>query len=252
VTRVAAGHRGQVRRLSLPIHDPCHEDWSAMAGDQRRRHCAACSLDVLNISTMTAEEAERAVAARRGERLCVRYDHDAAGDIVFARSSTLRRRGRAAAALATALVACTANPREEPEPPEESEALCIPDEEDPDADPRCDPSPDPPEHLFDVIMAEPCGLESSVVGTVMGVGVPQGVVMTPPTYHPVEAWRPRPQPRAPERGLPLGTWMGTVDPLPVPAIDADRPGPEDVEDDARRAAIVRAAARLVGPKARNG
>ena len=56
----------------LEVADPCPVDWDALAGDQRRRLCPRCGLDVHNLSAMTREEASRLVEERTG-RLCVRF-----------------------------------------------------------------------------------------------------------------------------------------------------------------------------------
>jgi hypothetical protein len=87
--------------MHLPILEPCAEDWSAMTGDERRRHCSSCDREVVHLSAMTVDEAWQALSARPGERVCVRYNCDADDNIVFA------PRVRAVA-LATTLAACTA------------------------------------------------------------------------------------------------------------------------------------------------
>lgn len=68
---------------SLRIAEPCHADWSAMNGDQRSRHCAACDLQVTDLTQLTRHEAEALLATRTpGGRVCVRYTVDAAGKLV--------------------------------------------------------------------------------------------------------------------------------------------------------------------------
>ena len=69
----------------LQIPAPCHESWEAMAGDERRRHCASCDHSVVALSALTRDEAITLLATR-GEHDCVRYEHDAAGVIRFADS----------------------------------------------------------------------------------------------------------------------------------------------------------------------
>src|SRR5690242_16906019 len=65
-------------RLHLPILEnirvasPCKEDWNAMQGDDRARHCLRCDQNVYNLSDMTREEAEALILAKEG-KLCVRY-----------------------------------------------------------------------------------------------------------------------------------------------------------------------------------
>jgi len=65
------------RRATLPsgataeVASPCSEDWGAMVGDERVRHCSRCDKDVYNLSALSAEEAELFLA-QRGER-CIRF-----------------------------------------------------------------------------------------------------------------------------------------------------------------------------------
>jgi hypothetical protein len=57
----------------LRIGFSCGEDWSAMRGDGRRRHCAACGRDVVNVATMTPRAVKRmALRAAAGEQVCAR------------------------------------------------------------------------------------------------------------------------------------------------------------------------------------
>jgi hypothetical protein len=63
--------------LRSPLHDlrvaaPCSAAWEQMEGDERVRFCDHCALHVYNLSTMTAQEAERLVVQKEG-RLCVRF-----------------------------------------------------------------------------------------------------------------------------------------------------------------------------------
>jgi hypothetical protein len=77
-------HRDEVR-----IAAPCHQDWGAMTGDARRRHCAACDKHVHDLSAMTEDDAWRLL--RRSPAVCVRYTCRADGTVVHAE----RRGGRA-------------------------------------------------------------------------------------------------------------------------------------------------------------
>ena len=56
----------------IRIASPCRSDWDSMYGDDRRRFCAECKLNVYNLSGMTRDEAERLVMNSEG-RLCVRF-----------------------------------------------------------------------------------------------------------------------------------------------------------------------------------
>jgi hypothetical protein len=68
---------------NIRIASPCHEDWSKMTGDERSRHCAACKLNVFNISEMTKAEAEKMILSRLGkERVCVKLMRRHDGTII--------------------------------------------------------------------------------------------------------------------------------------------------------------------------
>ena len=56
----------------IRIASPCKSDWNQMYGDERRRFCAECKLNVYNLSGMTRDEAEQLVMNSEG-RLCVRF-----------------------------------------------------------------------------------------------------------------------------------------------------------------------------------
>ena len=56
----------------IRIASPCKSDWDSMYGDDRRRFCAECKLNVYNLSGMTREAAEQLVMNSEG-RLCVRF-----------------------------------------------------------------------------------------------------------------------------------------------------------------------------------
>lgn len=71
-----------MHRSHLPILTPCSQRWEAMSGSVTRRHCAACDLDVLGLSAMSADTALDILIAQEGRR-CVRYRTDAHGDIQF-------------------------------------------------------------------------------------------------------------------------------------------------------------------------
>jgi hypothetical protein len=67
-----------MRRLHLPIQDPCHADWDAMSQtDGARRFCDSCSKHVHDVSSMTEREAWTVLAdASKQGRVCVRYTVD--------------------------------------------------------------------------------------------------------------------------------------------------------------------------------
>ncbi len=57
---------------NIKIASPCPADWNIMYGDDRKRFCGECKLNVYNLSGMTRDEAEALVTNAEG-RLCVRY-----------------------------------------------------------------------------------------------------------------------------------------------------------------------------------
>jgi hypothetical protein len=56
-------------------------NWSTMKGDDRKRFCSACELNVYNLSDMTREEATKLIEQAEG-RLCVRYYQRADGTVL--------------------------------------------------------------------------------------------------------------------------------------------------------------------------
>lgn len=65
----------------LKIASPCSQDWEAMAGDNRRRYCGECRLNVYNLSGMSRTEAENLIQNAEG-RLCVRFYQRADGSVL--------------------------------------------------------------------------------------------------------------------------------------------------------------------------
>ena len=55
----------------IKIASPCAANWNEMIGDNRRRHCAECKLNVYNLSEMTQTEAENFLINSEG-RVCLR------------------------------------------------------------------------------------------------------------------------------------------------------------------------------------
>jgi len=56
----------------IQVATPCRADWNEMTGDDRRRFCGECRMNVYNLSGMTREEALALVQNAEG-RLCVRF-----------------------------------------------------------------------------------------------------------------------------------------------------------------------------------
>jgi hypothetical protein len=99
-----------MRRLHLPIQNPCHEDWTAMASDgESRRFCDVCTKHVHDLSAMTESVARDVLASESAKgRVCVRYTTDTAGNIKFkaetVEAPSLWRMTLAAASMALALL----------------------------------------------------------------------------------------------------------------------------------------------------
>jgi hypothetical protein len=68
---------------SVRIASPCQADWSEMYGDNRKRFCGDCKLNVYNLSGMTKDEAESLIQNAEG-RLCVRFFQRQDGTILTA------------------------------------------------------------------------------------------------------------------------------------------------------------------------
>lgn len=65
----------------LRVAAPCPASWDNMAGDDRTRFCASCSLHVHNISEMTAPEVQTLIANSTG-RVCGRVYRRADGTVI--------------------------------------------------------------------------------------------------------------------------------------------------------------------------
>jgi hypothetical protein len=66
---------------NIHIASPCPAIWDEMYGDDRKRHCGACKMNVYNLSDMTRREAEDLLVNSEG-RLCVRFFRRADGSIL--------------------------------------------------------------------------------------------------------------------------------------------------------------------------
>lgn len=68
---------------NINIASPCPANWDEMYGDNRKRFCGDCKLNVYNLSGMTKADAEALVTNAEG-RLCVRYFQRADGTVITA------------------------------------------------------------------------------------------------------------------------------------------------------------------------
>src|SRR6476619_5228268 len=66
---------------NISIASPCSADWNQMYGDERKRFCGDCKLNVYNLSGMTREEAEALIMNAEG-RLCVRFYKRRDGSVI--------------------------------------------------------------------------------------------------------------------------------------------------------------------------
>ncbi len=57
---------------NLRVASPCPADWKSMEGDDTKRFCSECKLNVYNVSAMTSGEAIDLIQKAEG-RLCVRF-----------------------------------------------------------------------------------------------------------------------------------------------------------------------------------
>ena len=66
---------------NIRIASPCSADWDQMYGDDRKRFCGDCKLNVYNLSGMSREEAEALIINAEG-RLCVRFYKRRDGSVI--------------------------------------------------------------------------------------------------------------------------------------------------------------------------
>lgn len=66
---------------NIKIASPCSADWNAMIGDNKKRFCGECKLNVYNLSGMTKDEAENLIIEKEG-RLCVRFYRRSDGTVL--------------------------------------------------------------------------------------------------------------------------------------------------------------------------
>src|SRR5215510_8824778 len=93
----------------IQIASPCTADWDEMTGDERVRRCAACKLDVYDLSQMTRADAEKLLTERTG-RTCIRLWRRADGTVITRDCpSALRAAWKRVAWVGAALLAGTAS-----------------------------------------------------------------------------------------------------------------------------------------------
>ena len=68
---------------NIKIASPCSANWEEMYGNERKRFCGDCKLNVYNLSGMTKYDAENLLANSEG-RVCVRYFQRGDGTVLTA------------------------------------------------------------------------------------------------------------------------------------------------------------------------
>ncbi len=66
---------------NLRVASPYPANWDEMYGNERKRFCASCKLNVYNLSAMTKPQAEQFLMNSEG-RVCVRYYRRADGTVL--------------------------------------------------------------------------------------------------------------------------------------------------------------------------
>lgn len=67
----------------IAVPQPCSQTWESMQGDDRSRFCEQCAHSVMNLSALTKESAAALLEKRGTARMCVRYNTDRTGQILF-------------------------------------------------------------------------------------------------------------------------------------------------------------------------
>src|SRR5271168_5167752 len=85
------------------IAKPCSVKWTDMSGDERKRFCGKCRLNVYNLSAMTGDEAENLLARNSG-KVCTYFYQRSDGTVLtqdcpVGLAQTFRTRGVIAAAV---------------------------------------------------------------------------------------------------------------------------------------------------------
>lgn len=66
---------------NIHVASPCSANWDEMFGNDRKRFCGECNLNVYNLSNLTRREAENLLINSEG-RLCVRFFRRADGTVL--------------------------------------------------------------------------------------------------------------------------------------------------------------------------
>jgi hypothetical protein len=66
---------------AVTVASPCTVPWESMKGDERKRHCEQCRLNVYDVASLSREAAEELLLRSEG-RVCVRLTRRADGTLV--------------------------------------------------------------------------------------------------------------------------------------------------------------------------
>lgn len=72
-----------VRSKDIHIPEPCHADWDAMRPEERGKFCFDCRKKVHDLSAMTKGEARDFLRDNACNDICVSYEHDQDGNLMF-------------------------------------------------------------------------------------------------------------------------------------------------------------------------
>jgi hypothetical protein len=61
-----------MKKITLSIPEPCHEDWNRMTPSQQGRFCGSCQKDVIDFTAMTDDELFRFFATKKSTNVCGR------------------------------------------------------------------------------------------------------------------------------------------------------------------------------------
>ncbi len=73
-------YREQVN--SIQIATPCSADWDEMVGDDRKRFCQDCKLNVYNVAELTPREVSELLGAANGGRVCMQIYRRRDGTVI--------------------------------------------------------------------------------------------------------------------------------------------------------------------------
>jgi hypothetical protein len=66
---------------NIKVASPCSANWDEMYGNDRKRFCSECKLNVYNLSGMSKEQAENLLINSEG-RICVRFYRRRDGSVI--------------------------------------------------------------------------------------------------------------------------------------------------------------------------